>query len=769
MGKSKLILSFSLLVCITLLGSSGVLANEDELLEPEIAFAFEASADESGNIIAVWKIADDYYMYRDKYSFELNGENVRLGEPEYPVGKIKQDEFFGEIETFVGEVRITVPVERIDASTDTVSLVAHGQGCNEPIGVCYAPVSHTVDVTLPPVAAGIFPAQSVTQTENTNGNSPLDDTSSSVLELRSLLGDAPAQDEFLHPDEAFRLSITSNETGDAVLAHFDIADGYYQYRDKTAFEAIEGDARVGNYVFPEGKSKYDEYFGDTIVYYNSLDVWLPLQRTSDKPGEMTVKATYQGCAEKGICYPPIEKTLTLSLPQLIASANAAEITSAPNTLGNATESATGDKSFIAYLTLAFGTGFLLTFTPCVLPMIPILSSVIAGQGTHITKAKGGILAIAYVLGTGVTYAAIGAVAGATGDQLQAYFQNIWAIGTVSIVLVLMALSMFGLFEVQMPSALQSRLQSGTQRLHGGSIGMVFVLGLVSALIVGACVSPLLISALSIAIAKADPVLGASIMFFMALGMGVILIAIGFGAGIVLPKAGPWMKRINQVFGVMLIAVAIYILGAIPEVPVLLLWGILFVVLAVYLGATQSLPEGVGGWRYLGKGVGTVLLVWGVFALFGGFAGSRDLLNPVPLSIFAGNAPSDSETQSIASDELFIRVSSLEELDRELVAARNAGKPVMLDYYADWCVDCKRMEKNTFEEPKVNRELKNRFVLLQVDVTDPNDDATRAMKQRYNVFGPPAILFFDTDGNEKQDLRLYGYRDSVEFLEILSNV
>ena len=760
--------SLLLALLTLLLSGNGVFANEDELLEPEIAFAFEAKADASGNIIATWKIADDYYMYLDQYGFELKSENVQLGEYEFPAGKIKNDDYFGEIETFVGEVQVTLPVEHSNTSPNTVSLIAHGQGCNEPVGVCYAPISHTIDVTIPPVAAGIFPAQSVAQiTENFDAN-PLDDSSSPVLELRSLIGDTPGQDEFLHPDEAFRLTITPNESGDAALAHFDIADGYYQYRDKTGFEAIEGDARVGSYEFPEGKSKYDEYFGDTVVYYNAFDVWLPLQRASDKPDEVTVKATYQGCAEKGICYPPIEKEFTFSLPQLIASANAAEITQTGSGV-SAAISTTGNKSFIAYLALAFGTGFLLTFTPCVLPMIPILSSVIAGQGTSITKTKGGLLAIAYVLGTGATYAAIGAVAGATGDQLQAYFQNIWAIGFVSLVLVTMALAMFGLFEIQMPSAFQSRLQSGTQRLHGGSIGMVFVLGLLSALIVGACVSPLLISMLGIAIAKADPVLGAAIMFFMALGMGVVLIAIGFGAGIILPKAGHWMKRVNQVFGVMLIAVAIYILGAIPAVPVLLLWGVLFIVLAVYLGATQSLPDGVGGWRYLGKGAGTVLLIWGIFSLFGGFAGSRDLLNPVPLSLFASYNSGSAETQSTASHELFTRVTSLEELDRQLIAAQSAGKPVMLDYYADWCVECKRMEKNTFEEPGVNRELKNRFVLIQVDVTDPKDEATRAIKQRYNVFGPPAILFFDSNGKEKQDLRLYGYRDSDEFIKILSDV
>ncbi len=361
MNKSKLILS-SLLVIWAGLVVGSVFADEDELLEPEIAFAFEAQANESGNIIATWKIADDYYMYRDKYGFESSSEDVRLGEPEYPTGKIKQDEFFGEIETFTGKVQITVPVERADASSNTVSLVAHGQGCNEPVGVCYAPVSHTIDVTLPPVAAGIFPTQSVAQSNDTsNPNSP-GEASSPVLELRSLLGESEGQDEFLHPDDAFRLTITPNESGDAVLAHFDIADGYYQYRDKTAFDAIEGDARIGTYEFPEGKSKYDEYFGNTIVYYNTLDVWLPLQRSSDKPGEAKVKATYQGCAEKGICYPPIEKEITFALPQLIASANAAETTPPPSG-SSTTTPITGDKSFIAYPGVSLRNGFSIDLHP----------------------------------------------------------------------------------------------------------------------------------------------------------------------------------------------------------------------------------------------------------------------------------------------------------------------------------------------------------------------------------------------------------------------
>ena len=432
------------------------------------------------------------------------------------------------------------------------------------------------------------------------------------------------------------------------------------------------------------------------------------------------------------------------------------------------------EKWILILLAAFGTGLLLTFTPCVLPMIPILSSVIVGSSDrHVTKLEGGMLSSAYVLGTAVTYTIAGVLAGASGDQLQAYFQHPAAIITFSGVLFFLALSMFGFYELQLPAFLQSKLHEHSADIHlktkhtkVGALFGVFGMGLIAALIVGACVSPLLISALGVAIANRDPLLGGGIMFSMALGMGVILIAIGVGAGFLLPKAGAWMEKVKHVFGVMLLAVAIYLLGVLPEVPVLLLWAALLIVTGVYLGATQGLPTAASGWRYLWKGIGTLLLIWGVLALIGGFSGERDILKPLPqASIAALTGPT---AQSQASDEAhFVRVTNLTELDTRLTQAAAQGKPVLLDYYATWCTDCIRMEKTTFRDARVRKALA-RFALIQADVTETNDD-TRALKGRYGILGPPATLFFDSQGRAQMNLQFYGYRDAEELSVMLTKV
>jgi thiol:disulfide interchange protein DsbD len=436
---------------------------------------------------------------------------------------------------------------------------------------------------------------------------------------------------------------------------------------------------------------------------------------------------------------------------------------------------TDNGKFIAYVLGAFGIGLLLTFTPCVLPMIPILSSVIVGSAKdrHISKLEGGMMSTAYVLGTAATYTLAGVIAGATGEQLQAYFQNPVALGVFATIFVLLALSMFGFYELQMPSFIQSHLHSHSHDVHsrfrhlkGGALIGLFGMGMLSALIVGACVSPLLISALGVAIANRDPMLGGAIMFAMALGMGVILIAIGVGAGFLLPKAGTWMNQVKHVFGVLLIGLAIYLLGFIPQVPVLLLWAALLIIVGVYLGATQSLPSGASGWQVLWKGLGTVSLIWGVVALLGGFTGNRDIMSPLPINLSSAGvgiagAPAD--------EHIFERVKSMQELDGRLAQAKAVGKPVILDYYADWCTDCLRMEKSTFRDPRVREQMKSRFVLLQADVTDPNSAEVKALKKRFDVFGPPAMLFFGADGAERRELRAYGFRTVDDFLAMMGKV
>ena len=322
----------------------------------------------------------------------------------------------------------------------------------------------------------------------------------------------------------------------------------------------------------------------------------------------------------------------------------------------------------------------------------------------------------------------------------------------------------------MPAFIQSHLHHRTHHLRGSSYVGVFFLGLVSALIVGACVSPVLISALGAAIAAKDPVLGGAIMLSMAHGQGMILIAIGIGAGFLLPKFGKWMDSVKHLFGVLLLAVAIYLLSFLPQVPVLFLWAALFIVSAVYLSATQGLPVDASGWRYLWKGVGTLLLIWGVAALFGGFAGNRDILHPLPLSgsgVVTSTAIGTDGTQAAASEHLFDRVRTLREVEDRLAAAKTSGKPVILDYYADWCTDCVRMEKATLADARVREALKS-FVLIQADVTETNETSS-ALKKKFNVYGPPAMLFFASNGEERQALRAYGYRTPDEFLAILKKL
>ncbi|MDH4134424.1 MAG: protein-disulfide reductase DsbD, partial [Gammaproteobacteria bacterium] len=591
-----------------------------------------------------------------------------------------------------------------------------------------------------------------------------------VLTLLSLsaahaIGDIP---ELLEPDKAFLLDRIEARDGKTIVASWIIAPGYYLYRDKFKFEIADRAVTLKAPVFPAGKKKDDPGFGIVEVYYDKVSIVLPVERRSDGAQTVKLRVTIQGCNEPvGVCLPPMMKEISVALPAASAAAAGAP------PAGNVSDSAPAAhdpqirKILLAMLT-AFGTGLLLTFTPCVLPMIPILSSVlVSSTDRHVTKLEGGLLSATYVLGTAVTYTAAGVLAGHTGGQLQAYFQNPWAIGIFSGLFVLLALSMFGFYELQVPSSIQTLLHRHSSDLHlrtrhtkTGAFFGVFGMGLVSSLVIGACVSPLLISALGVAIAERDPVLGGAIMFAMALGMGTILIAIGVGAGFLLPKAGPWMDTVKHAFGVLILAVAIYVLGALPDVPVLFLWAALLVVTAVYLGATQSLPHDADGWRYLWKGVGTLLLVWGVLALVGGFYGERSILKPLPAGFISGPAVSAAESGAAAH---FRRLTSLTDIERALAEARAQGKPVLLDFYATWCTDCVRMEKTTFADARVVNAL-GRAVLLQADVTD-NNDASAAIKRRFGVYGPPAFLFFGADGAQRKDLDFYGYRNVEEFLAL----
>jgi thiol:disulfide interchange protein DsbD len=748
-------------------------AAEDELLEADAAFALTTRLVNPETLEARWKIAPGYYLYRDKFKFESLDEAVVLKPPVVPEGEKKDDPLFGRVETFTTSVRIKLPIERKNPEAHNARLRITAQGCNEPIGVCYPPVVKEVAFKLPAVKAAAPPRETLTARAI-----PARDVRS-LTDLTKAVSPA-AEPEVPDPEKAFTVAVGGKEPG-TLLVRFAIADCCYLYRDKTKFEITRADGvRLGDYRLPPGKVKIDEFIGKTEVYDKGFEMTLPIEGLGAQDAGFDLGISYQGCSEKvvSICYPPRTRNFRIGWERgaLISLGESTTGASAP-----AAEKAPADsRPFIFAVLAAFGTGLLLTFTPCVLPMIPILSSIVVGTSDgHITRLRGGLLSGSYVLGTAVTYTVAGVVAGASGEQLQAYFQNAWALGIFSALFVALALSMFGFYELHVPAAVQSFLHHHGTRWHargkrtkGGVFIGVFIMGLLSALIIGACVSPLLITALGAAIAGRDPVLGGAIMFSMSLGMGMVLIALGVGAGFLLPRAGPWMSTVKHVFGALLLAVAIYLLGFLPEVPVLLLWAALLIVAAVYLGATQGLPPGASGWRYLWKGLGTFLLIWGVLALLGGLAGNRDILNPLPITFSRDGITLGVSAEPKAkspAEHLFERVKSLRELEERLMQARGAGKPAILDYYADWCTDCLRMEQTTFADPQVRAELTRRFVLLQADVTDPNNAEVKAVKNRFGVFGPPALLFFSSRGEELPGLRTYGFRNKDEFLALLRQV
>ena len=411
---------------------------------------------------------------------------------------------------------------------------------------------------------------------------------------------------------------------------------------------------------------------------------------------------------------------------------------------------------------AFVSGILLTFTPCVLPMVPIVSSIIAGQGKEVTKTKAVMLSVSYVLGTTVTYALMGALAGATGEQLQSYFQNVWAIGAMTIVFVGMALSMFGLFTIQLPSFIQSRLNAESQGIKGGNMGMVFVLGMISALILGACVSPVLISFLSVAIATSDATLGALTMFSLALGMGVPLILLGFGAGYLIPKVGMWMDKVKYFFGVLLLGVAIQIFSTLELVNVLLLWGVYVVGIAIYLGATQRLSLKSTGWEKLQKAVATVLLIWGMILMVGAGFGEQDTYHPLPKMTV--NVAQDAN--NLSGHLPFEEIANLTAYEIKRRQAMDEGKTMIIFFHTDTCPVCKHLRDSTFKDARVIQKLKDSYVAVSVNISNTSDKKIVELKKKFQVFGPPGFVFLNAEGEVLESEKFYGYQEPEEFYDTL---
>ena len=506
------------------------------------------------------------------------------------------------------------------------------------------------------------------------------------------------------------------------------------------------------FSLPAGENKLDEIFGLTEVYHNDTDVTLPLKRLGNST-ELLLKAHYQGCSETfNICYPPTEKIITLLLPELVDNVTTTNIkTTTPSNLAAPLSEQDRLAQSLAQDSLAkillgfFGVGILLAFTPCVFPLIPILSSIIAGEGENITTRRAFILSVTYVLAMSVTYTTAGVLTGLLGENLQATFQSPWIIGSFSVVFVILALSMFGLFELQLPHFMQRHLHKMSHQQQGGTLIGVALMGLVSGVIVGPCLAPPLAGALIFIGQQGDPLLGGAALFALSLGMGVPLIAIGTSEGSLLPRAGDWMNTIKTVFGILMLGLAIWMLERIiPGWIVLLLWGALLIVTAIYLGALNSLGIDANGWAKFWKGIGLLFLIYGGLLIVGGASGSHNVWQPLNIVSSGNRAVEDS------SDMQFIQVNNLSELTQYLA---QTTQPVMLDFYADWCVDCKKMEVTTFRNAEVKATTAN-WQLLQVDVTENTADHQALLKE-LTVFGPPTLLFFDAHGKEYSQHRLVG--------------
>jgi len=575
------------------------------------------------------------------------------------------------------------------------------------------------------------------------------------------------QPDFLAPDEAFGLDVIARDAH-TLQANFSVTPSYYLYRDKITFSSKDSAIRVTAVNLPKGEIKHDPNFGDTEVFHQSFQALVTLDRSNDVVNDVTLNAVYQGCSEEGLCYPPITKVLHVNLPSAATGQLAPPMlteaapppSQAPMSEGSQIARLFKGGNFWLIVSFFFGAGLLLALTPCVFPMIPILSGIIVGRGHKITHMHAFILSLAYVLGMAVTYAAAGVAAGYSGNLISNALQTPWVLGSFAALFVLLSLSMFGLYELQLPTALQSKLSETSNRLHGGHLGGVFVMGALSAIIMGPCVAAPLAGALLYIGQTHDAVLGGVALFVMALGMGAPLLLIGTSAGVLLPKAGAWMESVKQFFGVMLLALAIWIIQPLLPISVqMLLWAALLIFSAIYLKALDALPHNSSGWHKLLKGIGLFALLLGVAYLIGGLSGARDILRPLG-SIGRAEAETSTTLQ-------FYRVKDIADLDQRIAQAQGRGQLVMLDFYADWCISCKEMERFTFSDDSVRAKLKT-VLLLQADVT-ANSEADQALLKRYGLFGPPGILFFGKQGPELVDFRVTGYQNASQFLKTLQGV
>ena len=574
--------------------------------------------------------------------------------------------------------------------------------------------------------------------------------------------------EFLDPEDAFIVSAEA-VSENVINVNWQIAEGYYLYKDKFKFSLQGDNITIIDTRLPEGKLKNDPDFGSVWVIYHDVDAQLTVQIKGAAASTTELLVNYQGCKEDVLCYPPISKTLPINLITSVVAE-----TSFGTYESDTSESATrqlskqdaitehlSDDSVLKNILIFFGFGLLLALTPCVFPMIPILSGIIVGQGSSITTLRSFYMSLTYVFAMALTYAVLGVIAGSFELNLQAASQNIWVITAFSAVFVFLAFSMFGFYELRLPSSWHSKHSDASEKF-GGTLQGVAVMGVLSAIIVGPCVAPPLAGALLYISQTSDAVLGGMVLFAMGLGMGVPLLVIGTSEGKLLPKTGVWMESIKHIFGVLMLAVAVWFMERVlPGSLTLALWALLFIVTAIYMGALDR-SERQSQWQGFWRGLGLAMLAYGLILMVGAASGGSNMFRPLE-GLLNKDQAGDIRSNSLS----FQMIKGVDGLQSVLDQAVSEDKFVMLDFYADWCITCKEMEHEAFSDSRV-QQLLSQVILLQADVTN-NDELDKALLKKFSLYGPPAILFFNKQGNEEKSHRLVGFMKTEDFLKHVNGV